>query len=107
MKGLVRHMCNAMRMSMQKREIQVPPWRRNGYMQCKWFGSYRRTTNPSTTSSSSSKMIKVADGLVGTSLVGFETAGQFRNCGVEMEMRKVGGLQMIGKLTCVFNEMAD
>lgn len=45
LKGVVKLMCSAMKESMKKRNMHVPPWRRNGYMQAKWFGSYKRTTN--------------------------------------------------------------
>lgn len=34
-----------MRQSLKKKEMHVPPWRTNAYMQTKWFGSYKRTTN--------------------------------------------------------------
>ncbi|ESQ29155.1 hypothetical protein EUTSA_v10023929mg [Eutrema salsugineum] len=43
LKHLVRIMCHEMRQSMKHVGIHVPPWRRNGYMQAKWFGSYKRT----------------------------------------------------------------
>ncbi|XP_038881327.1 uncharacterized protein LOC120072874 [Benincasa hispida] len=45
LKQVVKLMCSAMKESMKKRNMHVPPWRRNGYMQAKWFGSYKRTTN--------------------------------------------------------------
>lgn len=45
LKKLVRLMCTAMRQSLKKKEMHVPPWRTNAYMQAKWFGSYKRTTN--------------------------------------------------------------
>ncbi|CAN8312044.1 unnamed protein product [Cochlearia groenlandica] len=45
LRRLVRIMCFEMRRSMKRAEIYVPPWRRNGYMQAKWFGHYKRTTN--------------------------------------------------------------
>lgn len=44
-KKIVRVMCIAMRESMKSKDMHIPPWRRNGYMQAKWFGSYKRTTN--------------------------------------------------------------
>ncbi|KAJ0530748.1 hypothetical protein HanRHA438_Chr10g0464491 [Helianthus annuus] len=46
LKKLVRLMCAAMRDSLKARNIVVSPWRKNGYMQTKWLGSYKRTTNP-------------------------------------------------------------
>ncbi|XP_059664648.1 uncharacterized protein LOC132310494 [Cornus florida] len=47
LKRVVRLMCAAMRESLTQRDMHVPPWRRNGYMMAKWFGSYKRT--PATT----------------------------------------------------------
>ncbi|KAI4298768.1 hypothetical protein L6164_032286 [Bauhinia variegata] len=49
LKQIVRLMCTAIKGSMKSMDLHVPPWRRNGYMQAKWFGSYRRTTNESST----------------------------------------------------------
>lgn len=45
LKQIVRLMCSAMKKSMKRVEIHVPPWRRLAYMQAKWFGSYKRTIN--------------------------------------------------------------
>ncbi|XP_041024132.1 uncharacterized protein LOC121264870 [Juglans microcarpa x Juglans regia] len=45
LKQVVRLMCRAIKESMKSSDMHVPPWRRNGYMQFKWFGSYKRTTN--------------------------------------------------------------
>ncbi|XP_023003814.1 uncharacterized protein LOC111497287 [Cucurbita maxima] len=45
LKQVVKLMCSAMKQSMNIRNMHVPPWRRKGYMQEKWFGSYKRTTN--------------------------------------------------------------
>ncbi|CAH8391569.1 unnamed protein product [Eruca vesicaria subsp. sativa] len=45
LKQLVRIMCFEIRRSMKRAGIQVPPWKRNGYMQAKWFGHYKRTSN--------------------------------------------------------------
>lgn len=45
LKQVVKLMCSAMKESMKMKNMHVPPWRRNGYMQAKWFGSYKRTTN--------------------------------------------------------------
>ncbi|KAH7860810.1 hypothetical protein Vadar_018318 [Vaccinium darrowii] len=69
LKTLVTLMCTAMRQSLKTREMHVPPWRRDAYVQAKWFGPYKRTTNivPAT---------DVASGggdLAGRSSVGFGT----------------------------------
>ncbi|XP_065879211.1 uncharacterized protein [Euphorbia lathyris] len=45
LKQIVRLMCNAVRLSMKKMKLYVPPWRRKGYMEVKWFGPYKRTIN--------------------------------------------------------------
>ncbi|CAJ2649440.1 unnamed protein product [Trifolium pratense] len=45
LKKIVRLMCTAMRDSMKTMDMPVPPWRRNSYMQAKWFNTYKRTTN--------------------------------------------------------------
>ncbi|XP_058728099.1 uncharacterized protein LOC131599869 [Vicia villosa] len=44
-KRIVRLMSSAIKGSMKKMDLHVPPWRRNLYMQTKWFGCYKRTTN--------------------------------------------------------------
>lgn len=45
LKQVVRLVCRAIKSSMKSTDMHVPPWRRNGYMQSKWFGTYKRTTN--------------------------------------------------------------
>ncbi|KAJ1427154.1 hypothetical protein SESBI_09809 [Sesbania bispinosa] len=45
LKRVVRLMCTAMKGSMKSMDLHIPPWRRNGYMQAKWFSSYKRITN--------------------------------------------------------------
>ncbi|XP_059317744.1 uncharacterized protein LOC132068238 [Lycium ferocissimum] len=45
LKQVVRIMTRAMKKSMKKMDIHVPPWRQIAYMQAKWFGSYKRTIN--------------------------------------------------------------
>lgn len=45
LKQVVRLMCSALRESLKRADMRVPPWRKNGYMQAKWFGSYKRTIN--------------------------------------------------------------
>ncbi|EOY21091.1 hypothetical protein QUC31_007182 [Theobroma cacao] len=45
LKQIVKLTCTAMRESMKRRDMHMPPWRLSGYMQSKWFASYRRTVN--------------------------------------------------------------
>ncbi|KMT05586.1 hypothetical protein BVRB_7g168290 [Beta vulgaris subsp. vulgaris] len=42
---MIRLMCDEARRSMKINGLTLPPWRRNRYMQIKWLGKYRRTTN--------------------------------------------------------------
>ncbi|WJX22894.1 hypothetical protein P8452_12158 [Trifolium repens] len=54
LKQIVRLMCYAIKGSMKKMDLHIPPWRRNLYMQTKWFSSYKRTTNAVATKKASS-----------------------------------------------------
>ncbi|GMI93276.1 hypothetical protein like AT1G12030 [Hibiscus trionum] len=45
LKRVVKLMCKAMRESMKAKDMHLPPWRRNGYVQSKWFARYKRTVN--------------------------------------------------------------
>ncbi|KAG5239204.1 Sulfate/thiosulfate import ATP-binding protein [Salix suchowensis] len=47
LKTIVRSISDAAKKSLKSRELSLPPWRKNRYMQNKWFGPYRRTVNPS------------------------------------------------------------
>ncbi|KAI3745433.1 hypothetical protein L1987_58545 [Smallanthus sonchifolius] len=44
-KEIVKIMSRAMKKSMNQMKMTVPPWRRHEYVQAKWFGAYKRTTN--------------------------------------------------------------
>ncbi|GMH27945.1 hypothetical protein Nepgr_029788 [Nepenthes gracilis] len=43
LKRIVKVMCDEARRSMKSNALSLPPWRKNRYMQAKWFGPYRRT----------------------------------------------------------------
>ncbi|KAF8402175.1 hypothetical protein HHK36_013127 [Tetracentron sinense] len=45
LKQIVRLMSEAAKRSLKRRELHLPPWRKNRFMQSKWFGPYRRTVN--------------------------------------------------------------
>ncbi|XP_022759809.1 uncharacterized protein LOC111306167 [Durio zibethinus] len=53
LKKIVKVMCDSAKRSLKRKELSLPPWRKNRYMQNKWFGPYRRTTNQIAASSSS------------------------------------------------------
>ncbi|KAK7339093.1 hypothetical protein VNO77_19736 [Canavalia gladiata] len=46
LKRTVSVVCDAARWCFRNRGLPVPPWRKNRFMQNKWFGPFRRTTNP-------------------------------------------------------------
>ncbi|KAF8388495.1 hypothetical protein HHK36_027167 [Tetracentron sinense] len=45
LKQIVRLMAEAAKRSLKNRELHLPPWRKNCYMQAKWLGAFRRTVN--------------------------------------------------------------
>ncbi|XVF21311.1 hypothetical protein REPUB_Repub12eG0080100 [Reevesia pubescens] len=53
LKKIVKVMSDLAKRSLRSKELSLPPWRKNRYMQNKWFGPYRRTTNQTQASSSS------------------------------------------------------
>lgn len=42
---IVNVMSDAVKLSLKKRGMHLPPWRKPEYIRAKWFSSYRRTTN--------------------------------------------------------------
>ncbi|KAH0633461.1 hypothetical protein KY284_036247 [Solanum tuberosum] len=45
LKQILKVMSEAVRRSMRSKELHIPPWRKQGFMQNKWLGAYKRTTN--------------------------------------------------------------
>lgn len=43
LKQIVRIIADAAKKSLKSRDLHLPPWRKNRYMQAKWLGPYRRT----------------------------------------------------------------
>ncbi|MBA0748540.1 hypothetical protein Gogos_005350 [Gossypium gossypioides] len=60
LKQITRLMCKSMRESMKSKGMKVPPWRRLGYMQAKWFAHYKRTTNDENLAKNASKNVATA-----------------------------------------------
>ena len=46
LKQIVKTMCASAKRSLKDQGLHLPPWRKQRYMLCKWFASYRRTTAP-------------------------------------------------------------
>ncbi|CAK7329351.1 unnamed protein product [Dovyalis caffra] len=59
LKMIVKSMSDAAKRSLKSRELSLPPWRKNRYMQNKWFGPYRRTVNSSQANSLTSPSVSV------------------------------------------------
>ncbi|XLU52696.1 hypothetical protein S245_047344 [Arachis hypogaea] len=71
LKQVVKLMCSAIKGSMKTRDLHVAPWRRNVYMEAKWFSSYKRTTNAVSTRNASSSSSS-SDSLFLERFIGFE-----------------------------------
>lgn len=57
LKQMVKLMSDAARRSLKSRGLLLPPWRKNRFMQNKWFGPYRRTVNYTPTNISSASAV--------------------------------------------------
>ncbi|KAJ7961623.1 DUF506 family protein [Quillaja saponaria] len=60
LKRIVKSMCDVAKKSFKSTELSVPPWRKNRYMQNKWFAPYRRTMNPVQSNTVSSLLTSVS-----------------------------------------------
>ncbi|KAK9681455.1 hypothetical protein RND81_10G003600 [Saponaria officinalis] len=72
LKQIIRLMSGAMKDSLKKADMLVAPWRRNGYIQARYFSPYKRTINPESSSLSSANLAK--EGVTNNKgfMVGFE-----------------------------------
>ncbi|KVI03778.1 uncharacterized protein LOC112512218 [Cynara cardunculus var. scolymus] len=57
LKQMVKLMSDAARRSLKSRGLLLPPWRKNRFMQNKWFGPYRRTVSYTPTNMSSASAV--------------------------------------------------
>ncbi|EOX93796.1 Sulfate/thiosulfate import ATP-binding protein cysA, putative [Theobroma cacao] len=75
LKKIVKVMSDSAKRSLKSKELSLPPWRKNRYMQNKWFGSYRRTTNQISACASSLTPAKIHPvNVVKCRYVGFDDA---------------------------------
>ncbi|GKU85960.1 hypothetical protein SLEP1_g555 [Rubroshorea leprosula] len=72
LKKIVKVMSNSAMNSLKSRELSLPPWRKNGYMQNKWLGPYRRVVNQIAANSSTPAIPPV--NTVNCRYVGFDDA---------------------------------
>ncbi|EEF35094.1 uncharacterized protein LOC8259689 [Ricinus communis] len=73
LKRIIKVMSDAAKRSLKSRDLSLPPWRKNRYMQNKWLGPYCRTSNHHQISSNPT-MIGAAGNGVKCRLVGFDDA---------------------------------
>ncbi|KAL9320772.1 hypothetical protein ACSQ67_012611 [Phaseolus vulgaris] len=100
LKQVVRLMCTAIKGSMKRMNLHIPPWRRNVYMQAKWFSAYKRTTNAVATKRASSPLS--SESLFPNRSIGFEVRPvKTQNCRVDDYATDVGF--RISHLTALFN----
>lgn len=45
LRGLIKIICSAAKKCMKERKMHMGPWRKQKYMQAKWFGTFKRTTS--------------------------------------------------------------
>lgn len=74
-KQILKVMGGACRRSLRSKDLHIPPWRKHGFMQNKWLGAYKRTTNilPSVNSSALLPSLKQTN-LIQCRSVGFNAA---------------------------------
>ncbi|KAE8659318.1 cycloartenol synthase 2-like [Hibiscus syriacus] len=77
MKRIVKVMSDSVKKSLKIKELTLPPWRKNRYMQNKWFGPYNRTTNQIPTAKPSTLTIHPAN-IVQCRYVGFDDGRERR-----------------------------
>ncbi|KAJ9547979.1 hypothetical protein OSB04_020522 [Centaurea solstitialis] len=70
LKTIVKSMSDEIRRSLKSRGLLLPPWRKNRFMQNKWFGPYRRTVNYTPANLLSAFPVPVKNS-VNCSLIGF------------------------------------
>ncbi|MED6219332.1 hypothetical protein PIB30_034766 [Stylosanthes scabra] len=104
LKQVVKLMCSAIKGSMKTRNLHIPPWRRNVYMQAKWFSSYKRTTNVVSTRNASSNLSSESP-ITPKRPIGFEARHvKAQNCRGDYYVNKAGF--RISHLTAALNSDA-
>ncbi|KAJ4830805.1 hypothetical protein Tsubulata_016944 [Turnera subulata] len=99
LKEIARLMCSGIRESMKSIGMHVPPWRRNGYMQVKWFGDYKRTTQHIPTKSYNSAAAQTSKVAIGFQALPLRP---YKYCREDHMISKVGGSR-VGYLTAAFH----
>eukprot|EP01018_Ginkgo_biloba_P010273 Gb_28132 [translate_table: standard] len=86
---IIKLMCDAMKESVKANGMHLPPWRKYQYMYSKWFGPYKRTTNPFLSGYQS----KIKEPLIKkiSYTENQNVRSKFREYGMEMCATKAGG----------------
>ncbi|KAL8057954.1 hypothetical protein ABFX02_04G217500 [Erythranthe guttata] len=74
LKLILRAVSDAARRSLKSRDLHLPPWRKHRFMQNKWLGPYRRTTNLFPATFSTPSQVKSQNNAVKCRAVGFDAA---------------------------------
>ncbi|XP_059318590.1 uncharacterized protein LOC132068918 [Lycium ferocissimum] len=76
LKCILKVMSDGARLSLRSKELLIPPWRKNRFMQNKWLGAYKRTINilPSVNDSSALLLPLKQTNVVKCRSVGFNAA---------------------------------
>ncbi|KAJ7517531.1 hypothetical protein O6H91_21G027800 [Diphasiastrum complanatum] len=94
---IVNVMSDAVKKSLKKNGMYLPPWRKPDYIKAKWFSAYRRTTQ------NTGPHIKNNDTIVSQD---FRRDSKFTNA-MELQYQKAGARQAIQELyideLCIFN----
>ncbi|KAL3850444.1 hypothetical protein ACJIZ3_012326 [Penstemon smallii] len=72
LKQILKVVSDAAKRSLKSRGLLLPPWRKHRFMQNKWLGPYRRTTNLFLASFSSASPVNQGHGAVKCRAVGFD-----------------------------------
>ncbi|XP_047330194.1 uncharacterized protein LOC124933795 [Impatiens glandulifera] len=92
LKKIVRLMFKGMKDSLNKMDMSMPPWRRHGYQQAKWFSGFRRTVNEFPIESGSDSTVALKRRWVGFEPVDFVSSGC--NCKKNLSRGRVGLLAL-------------
>ncbi|XP_038895404.1 uncharacterized protein LOC120083641 [Benincasa hispida] len=105
LKKIVKVMCRAMRESIKSKDMHIPPWRRNGYMQAKWFGSCKRTTNELPAKGPLLKLAQNQSPLAAKKSLGFEANLPLKtyHCRGEFGRRNNNNGLKVGHLSAAFD----
>lgn len=94
-------MCDAMKSSLKKKSMFLPPWRKPEYIKAKWFSAYKRTINEA---ASQTKQTTDTTNISSIAVKGKEWDKSFTDA-MELEFEIVAGSRPLSKLGLKMNGM--